>query len=203
MFSVVKKFLDVAFDDKRIAVGILMIWMGCVILALFFLGLMQSDFMSFGPSHHTKFMTLPIDTWEKWIILALACFANTCISIFLNDAIGPWLTNTITDHKAKYLPYSKFTCYVVYQMYILYWGVMGVFGLGLTLAQIDFLLIRIVADFFVSTFTVYKFMSNKTVDVEKYNQWNESDLRDLDDIEKQLPRESLSKCDSLAVIEKT
>jgi hypothetical protein len=198
LYSALRGFLDVAFDDKRVAVVILMTWMWLVILALYFLGLMQSDFMSFGPSHHTKFMTLPIDTWEKWIVLALACFANTCVSIFLNDAIGPWLTNTITDHKAKYLPYSKFTCYVIYQMYIVYWGVMGVFGLGLTLAQIDFLLIRLVADFFVSTFTVYKFMGNKTVDILKYNQWNESNLRDLDDIEKQSKSVSLAKNDSLA-----
>lgn len=198
LYSALRGFLDVAFDDKRVAVVILMTWMWLVILALYFLGLMQSDFMSFGPSHHTKFMTLPIDTWEKWIVLALACFANTCVSIFLNDAIGPWLTNTITDHKAKYLPYSKFTCYLIYQMYIVYWGVMGVFGLGLTLAQIDFLLIRLVADFFVSTFTVYKFMGNKTVDILKYNQWNESNLRDVDDIEKQSKSVSLAKNDSLA-----
>ena len=72
------------------------------------------------------------------------------------------------------------------------------FGLGLTLAQIDFLLIRLVADFFVSTFTVYKFMGNKTVDILKYNQWNESNLRDLDDIEKQSKSVSLAKNDSLA-----
>eukprot|EP00961_Rhodomonas_salina_P097482 1311026-Rhodomonas_salina.2 len=41
---------------------------------------------------------------------------------------------------------------------------MSVFGIALLLSQIDFFVIRSLADFIVSTFATIKFMEKKTVD---------------------------------------
>jgi len=169
--------LDAIFDDKRLAILLLMLWMVGVVFLLQTLDLMHSEFMTLGPSPHTKFMTLNIDTWHKWTLLVSATFANTCVSDFMSDAIAPWLQNTIQDHKTKYLPYSKFTCYTISQLWTVYCSVMSIFAISLMTSQIDFLLIRMLADLMTSTFTTYKFMRHKVVDKIKYNLWNEEHIQ--------------------------
>lgn len=168
--------LDIIFDDKRLAISLLMIWMIGVICSLQGLDLMHSDFMTMGPSSHTRFMTLLIDTWHKWALLVTATFANTCVTDFMSDAIIPWLQNTVQDHKTKYLPYRKFTCYMISQLWGIYCSVMSIFAISLITSQIDFLLIRMLADLITNTFTTYKFMRHKVVDRNKYNLWNEENL---------------------------
>lgn len=167
------KCLDLIFDDKRLAIGLLMIWMVGVIMSLQSLDLMHSEFMSFGPSPHTKFMTLSIDTWHKWALLACATFTSTCVTDFMADAIAPWIQNTIQDHKSKYLPYRKFTCFMISQLWSVYCGVMSIFAISLMTSQIDFLMVRMLADLITNTFTTYKFMRFKTVDRNKYSLWSE------------------------------
>jgi len=144
-----------------------------VIFALQSLDLMHSTFMTFGPSPGTKFMTLSIDTWHKWALLVSATFLNTCVTDFMADAIVPWLQNTVQDHKTHYLPYSKFTCYLISQLWGVYGSVMSIFAIGLMTSQIDFLLVRMGADLITSTFTTYKFMRHKSVDKTKYYAWSE------------------------------
>jgi hypothetical protein len=168
--------LDVLFDDKRIAITFLMVWMVAVILLLQGVGLMHSTFMTFGPSPHTQFMTLHIDTWHKWFLLTSATFANTCVSDFFSDAIVPWIQNTIQDHKTTYLPYHKFVCYIISQLWTLYCAVMSIFAIGLMTSQIDFLIVRLSADLLTNTFTTYKFMRKKKVDNQKYQAWTEEVL---------------------------
>jgi len=173
------RLLDLIFDDKRAAITVLMVWTALVVGSLQYLDLMHSDFMTFGPSTHTKFMTISIDTWHKWGLLVTATFTNTCVADFMSDAIAPWLQNTIQDHKTKYLPYSKFTCYTISQLWTVYCGIMSIFAISLITSQIDFLLIRMLADLITSTFTTYKFMRHKVVDKAKYSMWNEEHLTEV------------------------
>lgn len=174
--SVAMKLVDLIFDDKRLAISIVTIWMVVVVSSLNSLNVMHSDFMTFGPSNHTKFMTVDIDTWPKWGMLSSATFLNTFITDFMADAISPWIQNTIQDHKTKYLPYRKFTCYSICQMWSIYCAVMGIFNVSLMMSQIDFLFIRLMADLLVSTVTIYKFIRHKIVDPVKYNMWGEERL---------------------------
>jgi len=171
--------LDLVFDDKRLAITVLMLWMLGVIVALQSIDLLHSDFMTVGPSPHTKFMTVSIDTWHKWWMLSLATFANTCVTDFMSDAIVPWLQNTIQDHKTKYLPYRKWTCYVISQLWGVYCGVMSIFAIGLMTSQIDFLAVRMIADLMTNTFTTFKFMRHKIVDKTKYCMWNEDRMQEV------------------------
>lgn len=167
------KCVDLVFDDKRLAISLLMVWMVVVVCTLQNLDLMHAEFMTFGPSQHTKFMTLKIDDWGKWWLLVIATFTNTCVTDFMADAIVPWIQNTIQDHKSKYLPYRKSTCYVISQLWAIYVSVMSIFAIGLMTSQIDFLCMRMLADLITNTLTMYKFMKHKVVDRNKYEAWNE------------------------------
>jgi len=178
-------YLDIMFDDKRVAITILMIWLIFIVVMLQGLGLMHSTFMTFGPSPHSKFLALHIDTWHKWFLLTCATFASTCVSDFFSDAIVPWIQNTVQDHKTTYLPYSKCMCYIISQLWTVYCAVMSIFAISLMTSQIDFLIVRLLADLLTNTFTTFKFMRHKKVDRQKYQSWteekmgNEVVLRDL------------------------
>lgn len=160
--------MDYLFDDKRLGVTFLMVWLALVIILFYDIGLFGGQYMCIGPSPGTKFMHIVLDTWYKWGLVALFTAINTCINDFMNDAISPWLLNTLTDHKTKYIPYPKWQCLMISQTWTLYCGIMGIAGIMISLTQIDFVLIRIICDLVISTYTNYRFMRDKKYDLHKY-----------------------------------
>ena len=175
--------LDWVFDDKRVAAFVLFLWMVGVVWVLESqMDLLHSDFFAFGPGPRMKFMTVTVDTWHKWGLLATATFFTTTITDFMSDAIVPWLQNTIQDHKTKYLPYSKHACFLISQTWSVYCSVMSIFGVALMMSQIDLLLIRMCADLIVNTYTSFKFMRGKCTDPVRYWVWTEDKLRELESL---------------------
>jgi len=161
--------MDCVFDDKRVAVTFLMLWLIIVMTLFKDIGLLDTSFMSFGPSPTTKFMGVVLDTWYKWNMVACFTLINTSINDFMSDAISPWILNTITDHKNKYIPYPRFVCLGISQLWAVYCNLMSVFGMFLAMTQIDFVLIRMVADLTVNTYTNLKFMRYKEYSSDKYH----------------------------------
>jgi hypothetical protein len=177
------KYIDKVFDDKRLTVCLLMTWLIIVVVVFKDIGLLDTKFMTYGPSPHTVFMGVTLDTWYKWNMVAAFTFINTSINDFMSDAISPWILNTITDHKAKYLPYSKTTCLMISQLWSIYCNIMGVFGLFLAMTQVDFVLIRMVADLTVNVYTNLKFMRNKVTCPDRYRSDGEMTLMAMADNE--------------------
>lgn len=160
--------MDYIFDDKRIAVSVLFLWL-TIVLALFYdMGMFKGSYMRFGPSPTLLFMGMILDSWYKWGLVAGFTAMNTCVNDFMSDSISPWLLNTVTDHKTKYIQYPKWQCMAITQMWSLYCGIMGVVGMMIALTQVDFVLIRLVCDLTVNFYTNYKFMRNKVYDRSKY-----------------------------------
>jgi len=169
MCKMVVNVMDRIFDDKRVAVTVLMVWLIIVMILFKDIGLLDTTFMSFGPSTTAKFMGAQLDTWYKWGMVAIFTLVNTSINDFMSDAISPWLLNTITDHKSKFIPYPKYVCLGISQMWSIYCNLMSVFGMFLAMTQIDFVLIRMAADLTVNTYTNMKFMRFKEYSTSKYN----------------------------------
>lgn len=176
-------FVQKFFDDKRYTSVILITWMVLVWCIFTELGLMEANFIHFGPGEHVHVMGLVLDTWYKWGCIVVFTFVSTSINAFVGDAIMPFITNTIQDHKTRYIPYSKVTCIIITQTWTVYCCVMGVFALFVMLSQIDFMLVRIVGDVLVNIYTSYSFMRNKKVDRERYNKWMRKHEDDDDDEE--------------------
>jgi len=160
--------IDKIFDDKRLASTVLMVWLSAVLIVFKDIGLLDTGYMGFGPSEDTKFMGVVLNNWYKWSMVAIFTFVNTCMNDFMSDAISPWILNTITDHKTKFLPYSKMTCLIISQMWSIYCNIMSVFGMMIALSQIDFVLIRMSADLIVNTYTNLKFMQHKCMNAKGY-----------------------------------
>jgi hypothetical protein len=163
------RVMDRVFDDKRLAVAVLMGWLTVVMTVFKDIGLLDTSFMSFGPSPTAKFMGVVLDTWYKWGMVAGFTLVNTSVNDFMSDAISPWIINTITDHKSKFIPYPKYICLGISQMWAIYCNLMSVFGMFLAMTQMDFVLIRMLADLTVNTYTNLKFMRFKEYSTSKYN----------------------------------
>jgi len=151
-------------------VSVLIVWLSIVLIVFKEVGLLESKFMSFGPSKDTVFMTVVLDTYYKWGLVSGFTFVNTLMNDFMSDAISPWLTNCITDFKTKYIPYSKSTCLAITQIWSLYCNVMSVFGIFLATTQLDLIIIRTIADLMVNFYSTRRFLRNKTYCSERYRQ---------------------------------
>ena len=167
--------LDALFDDKRKVVAVLMLYLALVLIVMKEIGLLDSTFMNMGPSDSTSFMGVKLNTWYKWSLVAIFTFINTSINDFMSDAISPWILNTITDHKTKYIPYRKWVCLMITQLWIFYCNIMSVFAIFLAMSQIDFVLIRMCADLLVNAYTTTKFIRHKTYCPVKYKKLYEVD----------------------------
>jgi hypothetical protein len=159
------------FHDQRKSIIALYAWLAILIGLFVNIGIGDSTFLHFGPSENAEFMTIKIDTWSKWTIIAVFQFCNTFINIFVAESMFPWIQNTIQDHKNKYLPYSKSTCMWICQTYYFYGNIVSMFGLFAMFVQVDFLVIRTVADILVSYYTTNQFLKTKTHDAVKYKEW--------------------------------
>jgi large-conductance mechanosensitive channel len=169
-------YLERVFEDKRLAIAIILGWSIVLISVMLSLNILHSEFMTIGPSNHTRIMTIKINTWHKYAMVSTAAVTNCAVHDFIADAIHPWILNTIQDHKTVYLPYSKTTCYLIYQIWVTYCHLMGVFSWSFVISQIDFMFMRLVVDLLVKTYTTHKFMKQKVTDKQMYSTWNEENL---------------------------
>ena len=162
------RLMDTLFDDKRFIMIFLVMWLTIVIALFQELGLNNTQFMTLGPSTKTVFMGVMMDSWYKWGLVAGFTFVNTAVNDFMSDAISPWVLNTITDHKTKYIPYPKWVCVTITQIWSLYCNIMSVFAIFLAMSQVDFVIIRAAADLCNNAYTTTKFLRNKTHCPERY-----------------------------------
>jgi len=126
--------------------------------------------MTFGPSSHTEFMGMKIDNWSKWSLVASFSFLNTAINEYISASIYPFFLNVIQDHKASYVPYPHTHCMMICLAHDVYTHVMSIFGIYLLFSQLDFLLIRALADVLVTFMSTRWFLQNKIYDVTGYEE---------------------------------
>jgi hypothetical protein len=88
----------------------------------------------------------------------------------------------VQDHKTRYIPFTKTTCLVIIQVWTTYAVIMGTIGLFVALTQIDFLIIRLVADLIVNFITTAYFLNDKIYDVQLYREWERDQKHSLEDL---------------------
>ena len=152
----------ILFHDKRLTALILVIWSLVMLVIFFSLGVLHSNFFRFGPSPKLLFMSIAVDTTEKWALLACYCGVDTLVKSFGHDSVVVWLTHTLTDPKTKTLPYSKPTCLLVMEIYYGYVHLSYVFKFFLSLSQFDFVLIAAISDMAMKVYSYSSYMAPKS-----------------------------------------
>jgi hypothetical protein len=181
MLTSILSVLNTVFDDKRIMVVVIWVWM-VVILGVFTeMGLLRSDFVRFGPSPTTMYVGIVLDTWRKWS--AVAVF--TAISSFMNDLAGeslePFFLMVIRDHKTRFIPYSKPTSVALNQAWTAYCSIMSVFGLYTYFAQADLLVIKMCVGLVVNLYSSWRYLRNKQHEPIKYMRYfQQTDIEEGD-----------------------
>ena len=169
------------FNDQRVVTAGLAVWtILCVAVFLHIMIADESAFLAMGPNTRTRLFNVPLDTWPKWWCVAVYTFVSTCIAAFASDSVAPFIINTVQDHKTRYIPFAKTTCLVIIQVWTTYAVIMGTIGLFVALTQIDFLIIRLVADLIVNFMTTAYFLNDKIYDVQLYLDW-ERNQKQLDE----------------------
>ena len=70
----------------------------------------------------------------------------------------------LQDHKTKHIQYSHATCLWIVQIHCMYGHVMSVFALFLFFSQVDFAVIRLLADWIVTGVSTVWFIQDKVYD---------------------------------------
>jgi hypothetical protein len=162
-------WVDIAFDDKRVTIACISVWFFICLGGFGWLGIFSSEYMRIGPSATLTYMGMVIDTMPRYIAVVVFVVLSTAINDFASDAIGPWIQNTVMDHKSQTIPYSKFTIVFIAQSWSLYCGVMTVASIALVFAQFDLIIYRLIVDLFVNQYTMRRFLTNKTHDPFRYH----------------------------------
>lgn len=162
-------WVDIAFDDKRVTIACISVWFFICLGGFGWLGIFSSEYMRVGPSPTLTYMGMIIDTMPRYIAVVVFVVLSTAINDFASDAIGPWIQNTVMDHKSQTIPYSKFTIVFIAQSWSLYCGVMTVASIALVFAQFDLIIYRLIIDLFVNQYTMRRFLTNKTHDPLRYH----------------------------------
>ena len=160
------------FDNKLLICALLLFW--TVLSSSVFCAIMIQDgsnFLMIGPNERNQLFGVKMDSWFKWWVTAIYTFVSTAIAAFASDSLCPFFTNAIEDQKTKHIPYSKFTCLMMVQVFTIYGVIMSVIGMFVALTQVDFMFIRIAADLMVNAHTTYYFLRGKEVNPELYNEW--------------------------------
>jgi len=157
------------FDDKRVTTCLILVWT-LVSLAVFCAIMIDdnSPFLNFWPSDRTVLFGVKLDKWGIWWCVAIYTFVITAVAAYASDSIVPWITNTVQDHKTQYIPYTKMTCLFIIQVFTCYAVIMSVIGLFVALSQVDFMLIRLLADLVVNHFRTFFFLRGKTLNLRRY-----------------------------------
>jgi hypothetical protein len=166
------------FDNKLLICVLILLWT-LLSSAVFCVIMIRdgSNFLSIGPNEKNQLFGVKMDSWFKWWVTAIYTWVSTAIAAFASDALCPFFTNVIEDHKTKHIPYSKFTCLMIVQVFTIYGVIMSVIGMFVALTQVDFMFIRIFADLIVNANTTYYFLRGKIVDPELYNEWKNTHTR--------------------------
>jgi hypothetical protein len=149
------------FNDKRFTACLLCVWLGVILVLFADMGVLSSSFFSIGPSKTLRFMSVSIDTTQKWLMLAAFCLLDTMIKTFGHDSIIIWSVHTLCDPKCVELPYPRWMCLMIMELYYLYVHVSGVFKFFISLSQIDFVIIMAASDLVMKGFTYSSYIGEK------------------------------------------
>lgn len=155
--------LNKLFTDKRQCAALVALWCMAIVASLASTAAVtKSSFWAVGPNKGTSLLGVPLDTWESWGSVAALAFVGTLMHEFIIDSLGPWVQNSVQDHKSHDLPYnSRLVCHLILQVYTAYTHLATFAFLVLYTTQVDILLIRMVADLMVTAFSTHIFLADK------------------------------------------
>lgn len=164
-------FVNRLFDDRRLMIAFVMVWLLVCLVGFGYMGIFTSDFMRFGPQETSfTFLTISINSWERYIFLCTFVIISTAVNDLAGDSLSAFFTNNVLDHKERTLMYEKRTILCISQLWSLYCAIMSLASINLAFSQMDMILLRLVVDLSVNFYTMHRFMKNKRYDPDAFHK---------------------------------
>jgi hypothetical protein len=181
MLSCFGHALNKVFDDQRLMVASIWVWLVIVLIIFSQMGLFHSEFVRFGPSPTTTYVGITLDTWEKWSAVAIFSAVSSFMNDMANESLEPFFLCVIRDVKGRYIPFSKLSCVLLTQAWTIYASVMSLFALYTFFSQADFVLIKLIVGLLVNMYSTIRYLRNKKHEPVKFAQYFQQDVDPVDD----------------------
>ena len=76
-------------------ITVVMVWLLLVMLGFGLQGLFSSQFFRWGPGEELTYLTLRINTWQRYLWVASFVVVSTAINDLAGDSISPFLGNVV------------------------------------------------------------------------------------------------------------
>lgn len=137
-------------------------WMACVLVTIIALAKHTSEeqrrFYRFGPNKDLLILGLSVDRAWKYALVVVYCFINSMVRTLQHNILQPWLINNVQDeekHKPKAI--RPFAIEVTCVSTIYAWFDWFIY-MNMLLAQVDMVIIEILADMLVSLITTLYYL---------------------------------------------
>ena len=171
MIATVCAGLNKVFDDQRLMIASVWVWLVIVLVIFSQMGLFHSEFIRFGPSPTTTYVGISLDTWEKWSAVAIFSAVSSFMNDMANESVEPFFLCVIRDVKGRYIPFSKMTCVLLTQAWTIYSSVMSLFALYTFFSQVDFVIIKLIVGLLVNMYSTMRYLRNKKHEPVKFAQY--------------------------------
>lgn len=149
----------------------------------------DSKYFRMGPNEDFIFISIPIDSNKKYILLLITIFFNDCIRVLVSELGEPVLGFSVYNPDKKIIKeFTKFQLYCYANLMFFVTNLRGIFNILISVTQIDIALYSIVVEQLFSSFTIYYLISEKTfikndnLIKNKYSQNNCNSSNNDDDI---------------------
>jgi len=193
MFSFFGHALNRVFDDQRLMIASVWVWLAIVLVIFSQMGLFHSEFVRFGPSPTTTYVGITLDTWEKWSAVAIFSAISSFMNDMANESLEPFFLCVIRDVKGRYIPFSKMTCVLLTQAWTVYASIMSLFALYTFFSQADFVIIKLIVGLLVNMYSTMRYLRNKKHEPVKFAQYFQH--QDVDPVDDQTNMNEVSTTD--------
>ena len=126
----------------------------------------KKKFYRFGPHEDLWILGIQINTYWKWMGVVGYSFLNSIFRTVLHNYLNPWIINNIQDEERSKQHLKKWNVYEVTTVAIVYNWTDWLLYMNILLAQIDMMIVEVVADVLMSLGTTYYYLGTPKKNVE-------------------------------------
>ena len=89
------------FFEPRVALVVFVVFIISYLILLDEEGTFADKFLNFGPSHHTKFLNMSVNTWEKAIIVYMLAFVTSLLTSYYGTVMYDFIHSKVFNPAFK------------------------------------------------------------------------------------------------------
>lgn len=123
----------------------------------------DSKYFRMGPNEDFIFISIPIDSNKKYILLLITIFFNDCIKVLVAELGEPVLGFSVYNPDKKIIKeFTKTQLYCYANSMFFVTNLREIFNILINVTQIDIALYSVIVEQLFSSFTIYYLISEKT-----------------------------------------